>query len=336
MDLANVFASDAFSMIALTDKVNKMPYVPGRAGRLGIFETSGITTTSLAIEEYAGTLSLIPNTARGGPSNQNLHAKRVLRQLTVPHLPLDDAIMAAEVQGIRGFGTTDLQAVESVVAQRLLEMKSKHDATLEYGRIGAIKGTILDADGSTVIYNLFTEFGVSQTSVDFALGTTTTNVKAKCLTVVRAIETELGADVYNHVHCFCGKTWFDEFVAHPEVKTAYERWQANGQLGAFLRDDNRSGFEFAGIIFEEYRGSVGGVSFVADSEAHFFPVGVPQLFSTRFAPADFMETVNTPGLPVYVKTKPKDYNKGLDIHTQSNPISFCKRPKVLVKGTTSN
>jgi hypothetical protein len=35
------------------------------------------------------------------------------------------------------------------------------DATLEHLRIGAIKGQILDADGPAVIYDLFTEFGVT-------------------------------------------------------------------------------------------------------------------------------------------------------------------------------
>jgi len=36
------------------------------------------------------------------------------------------------------------------------------DATLEHLRISAIKGHILDAAGSAVIYDLFTELGVTQ------------------------------------------------------------------------------------------------------------------------------------------------------------------------------
>ena len=50
------------------------------------------------------------------------------------------------------------------------------DATLEFLRIGALKGIILDADGSTVIFNLFTEFGVVQQTVDMNLDAGTTNV----------------------------------------------------------------------------------------------------------------------------------------------------------------
>jgi len=337
MDLLDVFNSDAFSMVSLTARVNSMPFVPGRIGRLGIFEEMGITTTQAVIEEEAGSLALIPNTPRSAPSNQNLHAKRKVRNLTVPHLPLDDTIMADEVQGVRAFGGSELQSVQSVFDGRLRMMKAKHDATVEYGRIGAIKGVIYDADGSTVIYNLFTEFGVSQDSVDFVLGTTTTNILGKCADGLGYIEDALGMNGYEAVRVVCGKTWWKKFISHDLVRDAYKYFEAQQQKSNPLREDLRyKGFEFGGMIFEQYRGSVGGVDFVAASEAHAFPIGVPELYKTVYAPADFMETVNTPGLPIYVRTKMKDYNRGMDVHTQSNPLSFCTRPKCLVKFTTSN
>ena len=54
-----------------------------------------------------------------------------------------------------------LEGVQAVVNQRMSEMATKMDATLEHLRIGATKGQILDADGLAVIYDLFTEFGVT-------------------------------------------------------------------------------------------------------------------------------------------------------------------------------
>ena len=60
--------------------------------------------------------------------------------------------------------------MQAVVNDRLAMMAMKHDATLEHLRIGAIKGQILDADGTTILYDLFDEFGVSQQAeVDFDL-----------------------------------------------------------------------------------------------------------------------------------------------------------------------
>jgi Phage major capsid protein E len=60
-------------------------------------------------------------------------------------------------------------------------------------------------------------------------------------------------------------------------------------------------FEYCGIVFEEYRGRVGTGDFTDASKAYFFPVGVPGLFRQYNAPADFVETANTIGLPRYAK-----------------------------------
>lgn len=330
--ILDMFKGDAFSMTSLTNGINQIPFVPGKAGALGIFRESGIPTTSVNVEEQAGSLALIPRKERGSPANQNKHGVRTLRTLTVPHLPLGDTVLASEIQNVRAFGGSQLQGVQEVINQRLAQMRSKHDATIEYGRIGAIKGVIYDADGSTVIYDLFTEFGLSQTSVDFVLGTGSTLVKGKCHEVIRAIEDELGMLTYQKIHCFCGKTWFDKLVQHAEVKAAYDRYQD----GSFLRTTQRTGFEFAGITFEEYRGKVGSVSFISDSEAFAFPVGVGDLFWTYFAPGDSFDAVNTPGLPIYAMQKLMDFNKGVELLTESNPLSLNTRPKTSIKLTTSN
>mgnify|MGYP000164546925 FL=1 len=335
MPILDVFSTDAFSTLRLTDAVNKMPFVPGRARRLGIFVESGITTTTIAVEERDGFLKLLPDRARGAPADQFEVKKRNLRDLRVPHFVLDDTVTADELQDVRAFGSEmALEGVQQVVNQRLGEMMSSHDATVEFGSIGAIKGIILDADGTTVIHDLFTIFGITQTSVDFVLGTAATKIRKKLFEVKRAIETALGAATFERIHGFAGKTWFERYISHADVEKAFDRFQD----GARLRDDPRfQGFEFADVTIEEYRGKVSGVDFVADSEVHFFPIGVPNLFKSYFAPADFMEAVNTVGLPRYAKQAPDtEFNRFVKLHTQSNPLSICVRPGVLVKGTTSN
>jgi len=333
MPMNDVLNSDIFSLTSLTQAINKLPYKPGRIGQMGLFGERGITTTTVVIEEREGVLALIPTGKRGGPAQLAQAAKRKARSLVVPHLALEDTILAESIQNVRAFGTENqLESVAQVVNDRLEAMRQSHEVTLEYHRIGAIQGQILDADGTTVIYNLFSEFGVSETTVDFVLGTATTDIRGKCLQVKRAVEDALGATVYDHIHAFCGKNWFEKFVSHTLVRDAYSRYLD----GEMLRNDPRAGFRFAGITFEEYRGSVSGVSFINDDEARFFPVGVPGLFMTYFAPADFMETANTIGLPIYAKQERMEFDRGIKLHTQSNPLSICHRPAVLVKGTTSN
>jgi hypothetical protein len=104
MPALDIFSSSAFSMVALTDAINKMPYVPGRIGQLGLFREQGVSTTSVMIEEREGSLTLVETTSRGAPAVQHVANKRKARSLTVPHIALKDTILADEVQNVRAFG----------------------------------------------------------------------------------------------------------------------------------------------------------------------------------------------------------------------------------------
>ena len=210
-------------------------------------------------------------------------------------------------------------------------MRNKHAITLEHLRMGALKGVILDADG-TALVDLYDEFEIQPKEVSFALGTAGTDVKKKCLEVLRHIEDNLRGEYMTAVHALVSPEFFDALTSHSKVKEAYERWQD----GLGLRADMRAGFTFAGITFEEYRGQAtdpdGNVRrFIAQNTGHCFPLGTSETFSTYFAPADFNETVNTLGKPLYAKQEPRRFDRGTDLHTQSNPLPMCHRPGVLVK-----
>lgn len=268
------------------------------------------------------------------PMTANRTNKRKARSFVVPHVAIEDTILADEVQNLRAFGSdSNLEGIQQVVQFRLEEMSGKLDATLEHLRVGAIKGQILDADGVSVLYNLFDEFNVTQISeIDFDLDNANPAagaVKKKCHTIKRKIEDELGAQPYDHIHAICGSNFFDDLISHPEVEKAYDRYMD----GLFLRQGQaRGSFEYAGIVFEEYRGKVGTVDFTDADKVHFFPVGVPGLFRQYNAPADFVETVNTIGLPRYAKQAIDDeFGRWVKLHTQSNPLPICTRPRTLIK-----
>ncbi len=111
-----------------------------------------------------------------------------------------------------------------------------------------------------------------------------------------------------------------------------------------MRTDLRQGFAHRGIVFEEYRaqatyqapdGTTITRRFIPAGEARFVPLGTRSTFRHYGAPADFNETVNTPGLPLYAKQKVRDFERGVDLHTQSNPLFLCLRPALLVRGVSS-
>lgn len=324
----DIFNDDAFSVVSLTKAIEDTPFVPGRVGQLGIFSEEGVSTTSISIEKVGSTVSLVPAASRGSSGRPMGNDKRQMIPFTATHLPQRASILADEVQNLRAFGSeSEVETAQRLMNRKLAKMRRDLDTTIEYQRIGAIKGSILDSDGSTELLNLHTAFGTSVTSHNLVLGTAGTPVRNKVIEARRKMEAALGGLTYSGARVLCSASFFDALVGHAKVEAAFDRYM-NGE---FLREDQRGGFYFAGVFWEEYRGQVGTAKFIADGEAWMVPEGVPDLFVTNYAPADYMETVNTLGQAYYAKQEPKDFNKGIDVETQSNPIHICTRPAVPVK-----
>jgi len=330
--MQNPFQHPGFSMTSLTAAINLLPNRYGRLQQLGLFPTKPVRTRQILVEEKAGKLNLLPTRPPGSPGTVGNRGQRKIRSFVIPHIPHDDVVLPEEVQGLRAFGSeTEMMSVAMVMAEHLDTMRSKHAITLEHLRMGALKGEILDADGS-VIANLFDEFDITPKEISFELGSASTNIKAKCYELSRAIEDSLMGEFMTGIRVLCSPEWFTAFTTHAKVEKAYENWQQ----GAVLINDMRSGFTFSNISFEEYRGQASDADgnvrrFIAAGEAHAFPLGTVDTFSTYFAPADFNETVNTLGQELYAKQEPRKFERGTDIHTQSNPLPMCHRPGVLVK-----
>ncbi|WP_430318691.1 major capsid protein [Pseudomonas nitroreducens] len=324
----NIFEDEAFGVGALTAAINETPEVPGRLAALGLFEEEGSTTITQQIEKDGDALHLVPAADRGAPGLVVQGSKRVLIPFNNVHLPQTFSIMADEIQGIRAFGEqTELQAVQDVVNRRLEKMRRALDATHEHQRMGAVLGTILDADGSTVLLDLYDRFGISPQVVQMELGTATTKVRLKAGEALDAQEDALGNIPSSGSRALCGKNFWNALITHKSVEETY----LNTQQAAQLRGDAREEFEFGGIIWERYRGKVGGRSFIPDDEARLVPLGVPELFLSIFAPANYMETVNTLGLPYYAKQEAMPFNKGIAGEAQSNPLHICTRPRAVIK-----
>lgn len=338
MPTLDIFNDDAFSVSSLTAAVNKGVYVPGQIGSLGIFEEDGVSTTSIMVEERDGELSLVAETPRGAPGETAGSNRRSMRSFRVPHFQRDDTVMADEVQGVRSLGSeTDVETVLGVVETKMAKHARALDLTMEHLRAGAIKGVVLNKQGGT-LYNLFTEFGVTEpTAVNFALTTDATKVREKCYDLKMRMEDAL-EDAYDGIHAILGRTFWKNLIEHKSVKETY----LNTQQAAELRGDPAvDSFEFGGIIWHRYRmgrkakAANGDAAFVADGDARFVFSGVPELFITRYAPADYIETVNTLGIPRYAKQYEMPNGKGVSLEVQSNAISLCTRPGTLFRGTAS-
>jgi hypothetical protein len=143
---------------------------------------------------------------------------------------------------------------------------------------------------------------------------------------------KLGGRSMSGIYVIASLDWFTKFVQNNAMKKAWDLWQQ----GQFYRQDQvtdtlYADFDFMGVKFRIYEGGTSAGDFIPAGEAYAFPLGMPGLFKTRFAPADYIETVNTIGLPFYAKQELMRMNKGVDGEAQSNPIHFCSYPELVIK-----
>lgn len=331
--IADILKDPAFSVASLTESIKLLPNVYSKVGKSGIFNRSGINTRTVALEYANGRIHLLASKDVGSPGSRTKKNARAIRYFGVPHIPHDDTILAANLVGSRAFGSTDPVAdVASVINDHLQEMKTRHDVTQEWMMLGAVKGLILDGEGE-LMYDLYKEFNITKKVIKFKLSDPNFNVKKACMDVCRHVEKNLLGDTFNGIKSWVGPDFFDALTTHPNVEKAYLGWAAAQEN---IGGDTRSGFKFGGITFEEYNGEVpdaNGTSrtLVEANRGHVIPLGTMNTFRFYDAPADFLEAVGTNGEPYYAKIKNTDFDRGVDIHTQSNPLPLCNRPGVLVE-----
>lgn len=331
----DIFNDDAFSVQTLTAKVNKATYRPGQIGASGLFEEDSVATTIISVEEKDGKLGLIEPSKRGGPGETIDDEKRNLIPFMVDHYQRDDAVMADEIQNVRAFGTEgELEQVENRVMQKADRHLADLDMTLEHQRIGAVKGIVTSRSGKT-LHDLYSRFNIAvPAAISLELDVDATKVDEILeKDVAWSIEDSLDS-FYQGFHVWTGRDFHLAMWNHPRIRETY----LTTPMAAVLREAIPDKFTVGKFTFERYKTGRKatdnlGTAYIAADEGRVTPVGVPGLFITRFAPADYFETVNTPGLPRYMKQVRMRNDKGVDLEIQSNPISLCTQPSALRKLT---
>jgi len=321
MEINDALESGKFTVRSLTAAINNLIVPKTRIAELGIFEEKGIRTTTVDIEFKDGEIILVPETERGQDGTDVADSDRKVITIKAVHLPLLARIMADDVQNLRAFGSDDeLEELDTLIDEKGEVHRLSLDATIEYHRIGAMLGKVMGAKGNVII-NLFEAFGLDEAKamneIDFAkpLGSQLTQV-------VRDSEEHQAGIKGRRYRGLITPTLFDKFMDDETFVKAFERY--NNAAG--LREDVRGGIFWKGVYWEEFSTKLGDKSFIPEGEGIVFPEDKPKMFLTRFAPANYTETVNTTGLPYYGNSEPLSMNKGIAMESQSNPINVCTSP----------
>lgn len=336
----DVFNNDAFSVTTMLEPVNKMPTQPGVLGSLNIFESRGVSTTSVGITMKEGRLDLIETTPRGAPIKMAEPRDKNARNFNIPRIAKGDKLFAAELQNvIADIGETDVDLAARILAEKQQQLKQDVVYTDEYHMLGAIQGILLDADGSE-LYDFYDEWDISQPAeIDMNLTTAADGDLRKSIVSLISrplIRASQAGTAVSRVIGLAGDTFYDELVANPEVRETYKNYAA----AADLRGNNGEGaafstFRYGGVDWINYQGSDDNDTIAIDTDdAVIFPVGVPGMFRKIMGPGETFDLVNRIGRDVYpLIVRDTDRNMWVQPEIYAYHLFLNTRPDLVLRAT---
>lgn len=331
----DVFKADGFSMMSLTTAIQDAETVPGFLGSLGIFTPNPVRTTTVGVEKRGQTLNIIQTSERGAPRNRRDRDRRTLRNFETVRIAESDKMMADEVQNIRGFGSeSEFESLQTEVARRQMTLNNDVEATLERHRLSAINGILLDADDS-VIYNYFTEFGISQPSeIAFDWANKTDVAGFVNAQVIRPLQRALGQRWNGGARplVLCGDSFYDKMRANAEYRARYLQTESAGEL---MESRAFQSVRAWGCEWVNYRGSDDNSTIaIGTTKCKILPLGIPNVFQVAYSPAESWKYVNTLGMPRYsmITPDPSGLDEFVDLHVASYPLHICTTPAALLSG----
>ena len=326
-----------FTPSQVTQAINAVPSQYGRIGAMGLFAPKPGFDKYARIEFKNGKLELIKSQSRGTRGDNKETERRNVHTLEVPYFPKSGTVLPSDIAGKRAFGSNASYAsMNEALNDKLVELKKDHDTTHEYMRLGALKGQVLDADGS-VILDLYSEFSISQDTIDFDFTTADFDPTEKTMDLANRIRTRAAAVgvLVTEVVAEVGFGFFKKLRANSYV-------QKDMEVRKVSSNENTQQLTFAGVTFKvSYDQALNAsgtlTNFVDTDEGIAFPIA-PQtsgLYVEAMAPAEMTSAVNTRAMKIYASVKELDHEGGYDIHTESNFLPICTQPTVLVNLTHS-
>lgn len=336
--------NERFTTLKLTQAIEKRQNEYGMLNGMGLFGEVGIADRHVKIETKDSALQIIPTSPVGTPAPaEDSPDSRKVRILPTFRHAKKYTLLAEELQGVRRFGSDDeTESFDIKMVEKLDLIQREQRQTKEFLRWGALKGDVYDADGTTVLYNSYTEMGETQKTIEWdlnAAGDTDTPIDDGSNELIDYLEDEALGEVVTGVVKLCSPGYHAKLMKNKSFRDAYKYY--DGQPNPH-RNTLRRPFEFKDVIYIRHRGKctfkkADGTlvthQFIPDNEAIAVPLGTVETFRTFFAPGEFIEAVNTIGQEIYVKPKIMDLDMGVELHAFSYPLNIVTKPRLIVRCT---
>lgn len=340
--------SNGFQLVDWTDEIENIDNQFGLITGLNLFRNQGISQTAVVFDKSYNDTTLLPQVSRRSRETTKGNDRKVdVFSLPLAYFKHSDYITPEDIQSWRMVGTPDSpETFANVRVQKLTDMRYQVDQTLEYMKLQAVKGVTATPDG-TVLANMFTEFGVSQNTIDFDLGDSTTDVDAKIAELKRYLATNLKTGgVIGQIRVLVDPLFFDKLINHPQIRQAWLYYQNSGiqrnrdATNQFMSWGSVDQFEHRGVTFMTYDALFKlpddtTEKAIEDNTGYTIVDGVRDLYRGYFGPSNKLSGANQVGREIfaYEFSDPKDEFHEMQVET--SPLFFITQPRMSVKVISS-
>ena len=225
----------------------------------------------LAFDVISGSEGLLGNISIFAPADVDDKTGRKTVTLTAPRIANKRLVATADLNAYRAFGEAGVEMMKNRIAKEQKDMRNKHDRTLEFWAVNALKGKIYDVDLTT----LLVDYNVAAGHVPTLTGTDLwTDAASDPVSSIRGfkklIEDDCGTTIDAWV-AFLGSGVMDALLGNQAVRELLKT-----DKGSQIAESGRIQ-RLADVELEEYSGSYidsNGVRqrFIGDDE--FLLVGI--------------------------------------------------------------
>lgn len=348
--MVNRTLSNGMKMTDWTQEVNEVPNQYGLFNGKALFTGQGISQTSVIFDKNTITTTLIAQSSRKA-NTTTWGQDRAVETFAIacPYFNHKDAVYPDDVQGWRKSGTPDqAEDLGSVIADKIEDMRNVADQTREYMKIQAIKGLTKDPGGTTIA-DMYTEFGVSQNTIDLATGTAATKIDNKISELKRYVAKNAKAGgVLGKIEIACSPELFDAIVTHPQVREAYAYYTAQvnpnrDDMATYEKWGIVDTFDYKRVMIYSYdaeftlpAGTTARAFGTADSaitkqEGYSIVTGMKGLYRAYFGPQNTLSGANSVGSEIYLAQYRDPKDKFIELELEMSPLYILTKPLVSVK-----
>lgn len=215
-----------FDAVSLTDTIDMMIKPKTFMGDQNLYPFEGLETSIVALQRTNEGLCLVKTAEQCAPPptvNRRDRTNR-LEMIRIPHTPIRSTLHICDFMGrLKWDLNSDRGLVNFAdeVAAEQRSMAEKLEHTLEYRRIRALFGEVLDADGSLLV-DLFERFGFVPQAMTLNLADANFDVRNFCVQLTRYIS-DTCAGTFSGIRVLLTRAQFDALISHPKVADIWKR-----------------------------------------------------------------------------------------------------------------